>query len=222
MVVIIYINLNFENKIILYFLYVIIYICVCKNIYRNKITWKPPLMLRIENYNINWAKSFLKWSYDHIYIDILYKLHNKMYSILSTYCPAKNVEKDAFWTYLNNCVTSLQFSWLLLGDFNETLSPQDKWEGDSGWSLINLIDYLLSSLIPMPLTSRASNKLTYSWTGVRNNNLIFERINMAISHNCFYDMFNISQFRIMLQSSSPPMKETTISHLHFDFKIFGL
>ena len=52
-----------------------------------------------------------------------------MYSILGTYCPAKNIEKDAFWSFLTDYVSGLQFPWLLLGDFNEMLSPQDKLGG---------------------------------------------------------------------------------------------
>ena len=124
------------------------------------------------------------------HLDILYKPHNKMYSILGTYCPAQNVEKDPFWSFLTNYVSGLQFPWLLLGDFNEMLSPQDKMGGSPLKS---------TQLKRLPLflsTSRAMDipclQQAYSWRGISQNNLIFERLDRAISHQSFYNAFGNS------------------------------
>lgn len=55
-----------------------------------------------------------------------------MYSILGTYCPAKN--------------TTLPYPWLLLGNFNEMLSPQDELGGcPLKSSQLSLLPFLMSN-----------------------------------------------------------------------------
>lgn len=64
-----------------------------------------------------------------VHLEVLYKPSNKFYSIIGTYCPAKNVEKVAFWATLNSFLVNVHNPWLLIGDFNEMLLHQDKFGG---------------------------------------------------------------------------------------------
>ena len=123
-------------------------------------------------------------------LEVLYKPTHKMYSIMGTYCPAQSNEKDIFWTFLTSYVMSLQFPWLLLGDFNEMLSPQDKMRGSplKSTQLTRLPSlFSTTNAMDIPCLQKA-----FSWRGSYNNNLIFERLDRAICHHAFYTDFNNS------------------------------
>lgn len=148
-----------------------------------------------------------------VHLNILYKPHNKMYSILGTYCPAQNNKKYSFWTYLNNYVTTLAFPWLMLGDFNEMLSLNDKIGGCplKQHQLLSFPLFLTNSqAIDIPCLQQA-----FSWRGNHSNAIIYERLDKAL-----FSMVTLP-FPIMRQLFSLPMKRKSLNHLLFDSKIFG-
>lgn len=64
-----------------------------------------------------------------VHLDIVYKPNSKFYSITCVYFPAREVDKDPFWHYLQTYFKNISHPWLLLGNFSEMLSSSDKQGG---------------------------------------------------------------------------------------------
>lgn len=79
--------------------------------------------------------------------NIHYHLSNIMFIATFLYAPAENHEKNDFWTALICYVNSLSLPYIILGDFNEISSKNDKLGGASfNYNLLNIMNMLKDSL----------------------------------------------------------------------------
>lgn len=64
------------------------------------------------------------------HIRVLYKPLSKHFMITGAYFPAKEDQNQTFWDYMESVLSNIDIQWLLIGDFNELLSPNDKAGGN--------------------------------------------------------------------------------------------
>lgn len=149
-------------------------------------------------------------------LTITYKPTAKTYSIIGAYCPAQESEKQTFWDQLAHDLQQITVPWLLLGDFNEMLSYNNKLGGRPLLlHQLKRLPHLLThtNAIDIPCLQKA-----YFWKSNLSNQLIYERLDRAIAHQTFrnefpngtitYGNFSVSDHAPVFYSSNDTQKTT--------------
>lgn len=144
------------------------------------------------------------WNYDNIHVvshvlsdrcvhlNALYKPTNEHFLVYGAYFPAQNSDKDPFWESMALFYDNITIPWILLGDFNELLSPNDKLGG-------NLVSRSQCQRLPSFLTRTNAMDIhclqqDFSWKSNSHPGL-YHRLDRAVASHSFNVKFPLSIVR---------------------------
>ncbi|XP_056690230.1 uncharacterized protein [Spinacia oleracea] len=148
------------------------------------------------------------------HLTILYKPTHTTLLVSGIYCPTKEEEKSLFWDDLSSFYANTTLPWLLIGDFNELLSPIDKLGGNPIHShQCKRLPTFLSNhqAVDVPCVQTA-----YSWKSNQDSSLL-ERIDRAIVDSHFYNLFPKSTVKYGIFSVSdhaPVIFDSNSEYIH--------
>lgn len=111
--------------------------------------------------------------------------------VSGAYFAAQKNEKDSFWESMTSFYNSIQIHQILLGDFNELLTPEDKTGGNpiNPNQCTRLPNFLAAtSAIPINCTSQS-----FSWKSKQHTGL-YQRLDRAVAHDSYLDHFPRTSF----------------------------
>lgn len=122
-----------------------------------------------------------------VHLRVLYKPLNKHLLVTGAYFPAKEEEKQTFWDYIQSFHLNIDIPWLLIGDFNELLSSEDKVGGNPPTR--NQCSRLPALLNSLHATDIPCLQQAFSWKMNTEAVTIYERLDRAIGNNYLMDTF---------------------------------
>ena len=112
---------------------------------------------------------------------------NKTCIVSGVYGPTKEMDKDVFWTHLDNLNTVFDLPWALIGDFNELENATDKHGGRP---------VSLNRIRRLPLFLRSSHCESipvqgspFSWKQRFQGTWIYERLDRGLARRDFHTLY---------------------------------
>ena len=100
--------------------------------------------------------------------------------IIGIYGPPKPHDRDQLWEFLVTMSRSISKPWLLLGDFNQILRPEDKY---SSCSNLYKADAFQTTINRCGLLELKSYGLWFTWTNNRNgNDVAWEKLDRVMKN----------------------------------------
>ncbi|KAL6190194.1 hypothetical protein ACLB2K_036592 [Fragaria x ananassa] len=123
-----------------------------------------------------------------IHCHITDAVSNVNFLVTFLYAYPKKEKQLALWNDITKLCPTDNSSWVIIGDFNITMSPEEKLGGIGGVTrpMLNFCEFLNNS----GLVSLKASGLPFTWTNKHvDDSVIFERLDRAVVNSNFLNMF---------------------------------